>query len=74
MLGGLVGNAAWLAIGAPQEAYGLALLIGLGFSVGGAFFVSRSIRANTEMQRRRQLEALADRLEPVLLGREREQA
>jgi tRNA A-37 threonylcarbamoyl transferase component Bud32 len=67
VVGGLLGSAAWLAIGAPQEAYGLAMLIGLSFSAGGAFFVSRSIRANTEMQRRRQLEALADRLEAVLL-------
>lgn len=70
VVGGLLGSAAWLAIGAPQEAYGLAMLIGLGFSLGGAFFVSRSIRANTEMQRRRQLEALADRLEAILLGGE----
>ena len=68
IVGGLVGNAAWLAIGAPQEAYALALLIGLSFSVAGAFFVSRSMRANTEMQRRRQLEALADRLETALGG------
>ena len=49
VVGGLLGSAAWLAIGAPQEAYGLAMLVGLSFSVGGAFFVSRSIRANTEI-------------------------
>jgi hypothetical protein len=73
VVGGLLGSAAWLAIGAPQEAYGLALLVGLSFSVGGGFFVSRSVRANTEMQRRRQLEALADRLESVLLGSGRAQ-
>jgi tRNA A-37 threonylcarbamoyl transferase component Bud32 len=71
--GGLLGSAAWLAIGAPQEAAGLATLIGLSFSIGGAFFVARSIRANTEMQRRRQLEALADRLEATLAGGEQPQ-
>ncbi|UCF39772.1 MAG: serine/threonine protein kinase [Gemmatimonadota bacterium] len=70
VVGGLLGSAAWLAIGAPQEAYGLAALISLSFSIGGAFFVSRSVRANTEMQRRRQLEVLADRLEAVVLGGE----
>jgi hypothetical protein len=41
--------------------------VGLSFSVGGGYFVSRSIRANTEMQRRRQLGALADRLQAILL-------
>jgi len=59
-IGGLIGIAVALGFGAVETS--ILPLFGISFSAAGAYVAHRSIFENTVLQRRRQLEELADRL------------
>jgi len=59
--GGVFGIAFGALVGVPE-------LLGIGFAVSGAYFISRSVYMNTVMQRERQLEELANTLAEIGSG------
>jgi len=59
-IGGLIGIAVALGFGAVDTS--IVPLFGISFSAAGAYVAHRSIFESTVLQRRRQLEDLADRL------------